>query len=69
MRSLRDATVFARRKIYIDLNGCDAGCLERVHAAKLATFFFDSKNETILARGSESSVSHFIDCHAVARRL
>jgi hypothetical protein len=57
------------RQIHIDLNGCDASCLERVHAAKLATFFFDSKNETILARGPDSSVSHFIDGHAVARRL
>jgi hypothetical protein len=57
------------RQIHIDLNGCDENYLERVHAAKLATFFFDSKSETVLARGPESSVNHFIDCHAVARRL
>jgi hypothetical protein len=57
------------RQLHIDCYDATPGASRCIVAGQQATFLFDLKNETIITRRLESSVSHFIDCHSVALRL
>jgi hypothetical protein len=57
------------RQARIGHDRCAGERFAPVRVAQQTTFFSDSKNETIVARERKSSVSHFIDCDPVARKL